>query len=169
MKRERAGQLASTDRMLRDYPLREWRGKRPFMRNLPMLAALLLSSACGPVFVFKPASGVPERAAKPPLCDFAIVSSEPGVDHQKLGSFDIQYDNTGFIDKPETLKRKIQPDMCRVGGDAALGHLNTYGTYIKVTVYGLASTAPESEDKEEDDSRASSGRESSQGDALSGL
>ncbi len=93
----------------------------------------LLSVGCGPAFVFKAAG--PERPAKPQLCEFEVVTTEPPAPQQKIGNFDIQYDNTGFIDNHETLKRKIQPHVCRVGGDAVLPHANSYGTYTKVSVF----------------------------------
>jgi hypothetical protein len=111
------------------------------MKNLLLGLAALTLVGCGPTFAYRSA-GV-ERPAKPPTCNFAVLTAPPAEPHQKLGTFTIQYDNTGFIDKPEQLKRRIQADVCKVGGDAIEGHANRYGTYTKVTVYALQTAVPE--------------------------
>ena len=88
---------------------------------------------CGPTLKFNSAGAA--RPPKPPTCDFALLTAPPDASYEQLGTIDIQYDNTGFLDKPELLKKKIQPQVCKAGGDAALGLANTYGTYVKATVF----------------------------------
>jgi hypothetical protein len=129
------------------------------MKNLFLGFAALTLLGCAPTFVYRSA-GV-ERPAKPPTCDFAVLTAPPAQPHQKLGTFTIQYDNTGFIDKPEVLKRRIQADVCKVGGDAIEGHANKYGTYTKVTVYALQAAAPEAAPS--DDTEASADEETASG------
>ncbi len=133
------------------------------MQKQALLVGILALTACGPAFIFK-ASG-PERAAKGPMCEFSVVTATPAPPYEKIGIFEIQYDNTGFIDKPETLKRKIQADMCKVGGDAVQPHENSYGTYIKATVFATQAAAQEGTEISEDES---SGSEASS-DGLAGL
>jgi hypothetical protein len=120
------------------------------MNNSALMAlGALALLGCGPTLKFTARGEA--RPPKAPTCSIAVLTTPPPEPYEKLGIIDIQYDNTGFINNPEDLKKKIQPEVCRVGGDAALAFANTYGTYIKVTVLSLkpaAESAPAAESSE---------------------
>jgi hypothetical protein len=110
------------------------------MKKLPLSITLLGLLGCGPTLKF---TGIGEaREPKPPTCPITLLKAAPAAPYEELGTIDILYDNTGFLSKQEELKRKLQPEVCRVGGDAALGIANSYGTYIQAKVYSAKTQQP---------------------------
>ncbi len=112
------------------------------MRNLAITLPALYLVACAPALKFT-AAGTTTRPAKPPTCDFTVLADAPAEAHEELGTIDIRYDGrTDFINDTETLKRRLRRQVCSVGGDAVVGHANSYGTYLKATVLSLTPAQP---------------------------
>jgi hypothetical protein len=110
--------------------------------------------ACGPTLKFT--SKGPTRDPRPPTCEFTVLTTTPPEPHEVLGTIDIQYDNTGFLNDVEPLKKKIRPEVCKVGGNAVIPIANDYHTYIKVTVLSLQ---PATENAPATDASPTSGSE----------
>ena len=84
-----------------------------------------------------------QRLSSPtPAHCIAVYTTPPAQPHQELGTIAIVYGNTGFLEKPEDLMKTIRPEVCKAGGDAAVGIANSYGTYLKATVLSLTPAAP---------------------------
>ena len=110
------------------------------MKKLATALGALSLFGCGPTLKFTRTGA--ELPPKPPDCQIAVYTTTPAQPHQELGTIAIQYGNTGFLEKPEDLMKTIRPEVCKAGGDAAVGVANSYGTYLKATVLSLTPAAP---------------------------
>jgi hypothetical protein len=77
-------------------------------------------------------------------CEFQTFSTPPAGGYAEVAVIDVQFGAYGsnvYTDLAG-FKQKIQPYVCRAGGDAALVHVNGYGMYIKATVLKAVAAAP---------------------------
>jgi hypothetical protein len=76
-------------------------------------------------------------------CDFDILTATPFTGFKEIGTVDVTPGGYGidvFTDL-SAFKRHIRPQVCRLGGDAAIASANGFGMYIKATVLKRASGA----------------------------
>jgi hypothetical protein len=80
------------------------------------------------------------RAAE---CDFDILTATPFTGFKEIGTIDVTPGGYGidvFTDL-SAFKDHIRPQVCQLGGDAAIASANGYGMYIKATVLKRAAGA----------------------------
>jgi len=92
------------------------------------------------------ATGEPQapRAAN---CSFDILTSTPASGYKEIGTIDVSPGGYGidvFTDLSD-FKEHISPNVCKLGGDAAIAYANGYGMYIKATVLKRAAVAAPAE------------------------
>jgi len=106
--------------------------------GLVALAATFLGCAAKAVTVNGPA-----EAARPPTCDFEILTTAPPVGYREIGTVDITPGPfaSGFRDLDD-FKEDIRKDVCRLGGDAAVAHADVASFYTKASVMKRFATQP---------------------------
>jgi hypothetical protein len=84
------------------------------------------------------------QPAKAPNCEFKLLTTAPPAGFAEIGVVDVTPGGFGFNIYRELseFKRKIQPLVCRAGGDAAIAHANGFGVYMKATILKAVATAP---------------------------
>ena len=101
-------------------------------RSLRLLGALLLLlPACEASITATPMG--PKLPARPPGCAFEIYTVTPGAPVIEIGTIDV-VDHSGAKLSVAELKAAIQPDVCKMGGDAAFASVDAEGGYSKATV-----------------------------------
>jgi hypothetical protein len=103
--------------------------RRRFTGSTSFLAAALAGcfTASFPLTV----STTKPLTPKPPGCDFQIAALLPQGGYEEVGT--IRSAGKG-VDDPSELKRAIQADVCRVGGDVVVTDVNGYGNYVRGVV-----------------------------------
>lgn len=69
-------------------------------------------------------------------CDFDILTSTPVGGYREIGTVDVTPGGYGYnqFTSLTEFKDHIRPDVCQLGGDAAIASANGYGMYIKASV-----------------------------------
>jgi len=78
----------------------------------------------------------PAAAPRAETCDFEILTSTPLIGYREIGTVDVTPGGYGVnqFTSLSDFKEHIQPNVCKLGGDAAIASANGYGMYIKATV-----------------------------------
>ena len=95
-------------------------------------------AACAPSVIFTPTG--PSQAARKPTCDFQLLTVSPATLFVELGVMDVHPNASTSNWDLAAFKAAIQPEVCRVGGDAAIVGL-IEGVYAKATVLKLGAGA----------------------------
>ena len=78
----------------------------------------------------------PAAAPRAETCDFEILTSTPLIGYREIGTVDVTpgpYGVNQFTSLSD-FKAHIQPNVCKLGGDAAIASANGFGMYIKASV-----------------------------------
>ncbi len=81
------------------------------------------------------ATGAPQTPREA-NCSFDILTSTPLLGYEEIGTIDVTpggYGVNQFTDLSD-FKAHITPNVCKLGGDAAIAAANGFGMYIKATV-----------------------------------
>jgi len=92
-----------------------------------------MSLGCGSTSMT--ATGEPQTAREA-NCSFDILTATPLLGYREVGTIDVSPGGYGvnvFRDLGD-FKEHIAPNVCKLGGDAAIASANGYGMYIKATV-----------------------------------
>jgi len=93
----------------------------------------ILLGGCGST---KMATTGPKYPARPPSCEFQILTAAPASGFVEVAAIDVNwgaYGSNSYRDLTD-FKNEIRPYVCSAGGDAAIAYANGYGLYIKATV-----------------------------------
>jgi hypothetical protein len=108
-------------------------------KELALGPALSLVLACASP-KFTPNSSI-RADAKPDDCKFEVLSLPPAQPVDELGIIDFEGGTTtrtghrfGVPETAAELRETVASEVCRVGGDAVLAHVNGVGQYIRATV-----------------------------------
>ncbi|HVU04087.1 MAG TPA: hypothetical protein VHE30_20155 [Polyangiaceae bacterium] len=110
--------------------------------GLTVLAALLGVLGCGGAM--KTTLTGPPHPAHSANCDFPVMLTAPEAGYVEIAAIDLQMSSAPGANCTDLaqLKEKIQPEVCRVGGDAVVAIPNGYGVYMKASVLkAVAETA----------------------------
>ena len=111
------------------------------LKGVVGLGAVLLAG-CGSTNMTP--NGPPQRP-RAENCEFRLFTAPPAEPYTEVAAIDVQFGayGTNAYTNLASFKRKIQPYVCRAGGDAAVAYANGYGMYIKATVLkALPAPAP---------------------------
>jgi hypothetical protein len=98
-------------------------------------------AACATSVTFTPTG--PPQAARKPTCEVQLLTVSPATPFVELGVMDVHPGGEPYWDLA-AFRATIQPEVCRVGGDAAIARL-VDGVYSKATVLKLG-TGPVGQD-----------------------
>ncbi len=73
----------------------------------------------------------PRMPPRPENCEFEMLTGAPAGSYVELGTLDL---TAGATTNLGEFRSGIRPQVCRAGGDAAIGIANGNGIYIKATV-----------------------------------
>ncbi len=111
------------------------------VRSLPLPAAVVAAVVaavgatigCGPASTFTPREGV--CSARPPRCDFEVISRRPARDYQVIGTIDLEAFSVRRLPNDEAeLREAVGPEVCRAGGDAIIPGITGDGRYVLAAV-----------------------------------
>jgi hypothetical protein len=119
-----------------------WSTASMLNQSLTALGAIALLAACGPTGLSATGASAPS-AGEP--CAFQILTAPPSGGYVEVGVVNAQVGDFGSnaFSTLADFRKKIAPDVCRVGGDMAVVHANDSGIYIRATILKSApATAP---------------------------
>jgi hypothetical protein len=104
-----------------------------FLALTCLLGAALPLVGCGSTTLSTTGPAQPSREVG---CDFQVFTVAPGDGYVEIGTIDVSPGGWGAntYRKLPSFKEKVQPYVCRAGGDAVLALANGYGMYIKATI-----------------------------------
>jgi len=86
----------------------------------------------------------PRQAPNEANCDFEIMTSSPLIGYKEIGTIDVTPGGYGdhVFQNLSDFKDHIRPNVCELGGDAALAFANGNGWYIKASVLKRVAAKP---------------------------
>jgi hypothetical protein len=107
-------------------------------KSLVTCGAIVALSACTPTGLTATGTSAPS-AGEP--CAFQILTAPPSGTYVEVGVVNTHLGDFGSnaFSSLADFKKKITPDVCRVGGDMAVAHANDAGIYLRATILKSAS------------------------------
>jgi hypothetical protein len=89
--------------------------------SIPAAQYKLTTSASGPL------------APKAPACNVRIVNTVP-EGYEEIATLMVDWESGTAAVDPDDFKRRVQGDVCRIGGEVVVTEINGAGAYVRGTV-----------------------------------
>ena len=103
------------------------------MRCLWIAWVGVVGCASGPMYTMSVSATSP-LTAKPASCEFKVVALAPtGDGYEEIAILSPQQPSWVAGD-PDSFKKEVRSEVCRVGGDLVVTDVNGHGSYVRGTV-----------------------------------